>query len=303
MRAAFSSALIALAKADPNVLLLTGDHGYALFDEFRHMCPGQYINAGIAEQNMVGMAAGLARTGFRPIVYGLSAFIPIRVLEQIKLDVAHDRLPVIFIGDGAGFVYSHLGTSHQSTEDIACARSVPELQVYSPSDAFEMQLCMRHAYDSCASVYLRMGKSDLGVIHQQLPEADLGGLINVKRGASNGICFIATGSLLSCALDIAKFTYPEASVWSVPFIKPINKSQVSDICRLAQCVVTFEEHSINGGLGSLIAEISTEHSPVRILRIGVSDRYSQHCGTYEYLRKEHGLDRHSIEKQLLAFLS
>ena len=120
---------------------------------------------------------------------------------------------------------------------------------------------------------------------------------------SNGICFIATGSLLSCALDIAKFTYPEASVWSVPFIKPINKSQVSEICRLSQCVVTFEEHSINGGLGSLIAEISTEHSPVRILRIGVSDRYSQHCGTYEYLRKEHGLDRHSIEKQLLAFLS
>ena len=162
MRAAFSDALVRLAKADPNVLLLTGDHGYALFDEFRKQCPAQYINAGIAEQNMVGMAAGLARTGFRPIVYGLSAFVPVRVLEQIKLDVAHDGLPVIFIGDGAGFVYSHLGTSHQSTEDIACTRAVPQLSVYSPADRFEISMCMEMAYRSASPVYLRMGKSDRG---------------------------------------------------------------------------------------------------------------------------------------------
>jgi transketolase len=127
MRAAFSEALVRLAKADRNVLLLTGDHSYALFDDFRRECPAQYINDGIAEQNMVGMAAGLARVDFRPIVYGLSAFVPVRFVEQIKLDVAHDKLPVIFIGDGAGFVYSHLGTSHQSTEDIACTRSIPDL--------------------------------------------------------------------------------------------------------------------------------------------------------------------------------
>ena len=104
MRATFSKELVRLAKADPNVLLLTGDHGYGLFDDFRMECSAQYINAGIAEQNMVGMAAGLARTGFRPFVYGLSAFITVRVVEQIKLDIAHDRLPVILIGDGAGFV-------------------------------------------------------------------------------------------------------------------------------------------------------------------------------------------------------
>jgi len=136
VRNAFSKALVELALADPKVLLLTGDHGYALFDEFRKTCPLQYINAGIAEQNMVGMAAGLARIGFRPVVYGLSAFIPVRVLEQIKLDVAHDNLPVIFIGDGAGFVYSHLGTSHQSTEDIICTRVIPNMHVYSPVDSF-----------------------------------------------------------------------------------------------------------------------------------------------------------------------
>lgn len=191
MRAAFSKALVDLAKADPSVVLLTGDHGYALFDEFRRVCPAQYINAGIAEQNMVGMAAGLARTGFRPIVYGLSAFIPIRVLEQIKLDVAHDHLPVIFIGDGAGFVYSHLGTSHQSTEDIACSRSIPNLHVFSPADAAEMTLCMGAAYDAHASVYLRVGKSDLGAVHAELPEASVGKLLQIKQGDAGGLSFIA----------------------------------------------------------------------------------------------------------------
>src|ERR1700676_5415334 len=119
MRNAFSQALVEAARTDPRVLLLTGDHGYSLFDEFRRVCPGQYINAGVAEQNMVGVAAGLARGGFRPVVYGLSAFVPIRVLEQIKLDVCYEQLPVVFVGDGAGVVYSTLGASHQSAEDVA----------------------------------------------------------------------------------------------------------------------------------------------------------------------------------------
>lgn len=303
MRAAFSKALVDLAKADSSVVLLTGDHGYALFDEFRRACPAQYINAGIAEQNMVGMAAGLARSGFRPIVYGLSAFIPIRVLEQIKLDVAHDHLPVIFIGDGAGFVYSHLGTSHQSTEDIACSRSIPNLHVFSPADAAEMTLCMSEAYKAHASVYLRVGKSDLGAIHADLPVARVGKLIQIKHGGSGGLSFIATGSLVRCALDIAETSHEGASVWSVPFIKPIDESQIVNLCKNSSAVITFEEHSIHGGLGSLVAEIASEHAPVRVLRIGVKDRFSEHCGTYSYLLEEHGLDRKAIEEQLAAFLS
>src|SRR5262245_63918593 len=112
MREAFITALIEAARADERIILLTGDHGYGLFDRFRSACPGQFLNAGVAEQNMVGVAAGLAKSGLRPVVYGLSAFIPTRVLEQIKLDVRYERLPVVFIGDGAGVVYSTLGPSH-----------------------------------------------------------------------------------------------------------------------------------------------------------------------------------------------
>lgn len=303
MREAFSTALIQLAQKDPRVILLTGDHGYALFDEFRRVCPSQYINAGIAEQNMVGMAAGLARSGFRPIVYGLSAFIPVRVLEQIKLDVAHDRLPVIFIGDGAGFVYSHLGTSHQSTEDIACARAIPDLQILSPADAFEMTMCMHAAYQANSSVYLRMGKSDRGSVHQVVPDASPGQLIQLKQGKSGGLSFIATGSMVRTAIQIATSSYGDASVWSAPFIKPTEVAQVKAICQDSSALVTMEEHSIYGGLGSMIAEIASEYYPVSILRIGVKDRFSEHCGTYDYLLREHGLDSSSIEKQLTEFLS
>ena len=303
MRAAFSDTLVRLAKTDPTVLLLTGDHGYALFDDFRRECPKQYINAGIAEQNMVGMAAGLARAGFRPFVYGLAAFIPVRVVEQIKLDVAHDQLPVIFIGDGAGFVYSHLGTSHQSTEDIACTRAIPHLAIYSPADRFEVTACMELAYHSKAPVYLRMGKSDRGDVHSAMPELKAGSLLEAKSGNCSDITFIATGSLVRTAIDIAAANYPDATVWSAPFIKPINSKQVTAICKQSKVIVVLEEHSVLGGLGSAITEIAAEFSPTRILRIGVNDRFSHYCGTYEYLLKEHGLDRSSIGLKIHDFLA
>lgn len=311
MRDAFSVALVELAKRDRNVLLLTGDHGYALFDPFRKACPNQYINAGIAEQNMVGMAAGLARAGFRPFVYGLSAFIPIRVMEQIKLDVAHDRLPVIFIGDGAGFVYSHLGTSHQATEDIACARSIPDLAVYSPADRFEMSVCMSSAYYARSSVYLRMGKSDRGDVHKGPIEVEPGAsasgpLLPVAPGKAatrHRLTFIATGSMVRTALDIAAQRYPDAPVWSAPFIKPMHEAQVAHICDISDQVVVLEEHSVFGGLGSAIAEIACAHAPTRIARIGVRDRFSQHCGSYAYLLKEHQLDNVAVMAEIERVLS
>jgi len=303
VRDAFSNTLVQLALEDPKVLLLTGDHGYALFDEFRKCCPGQYINAGIAEQNMVGMAAGLARVGFRPFVYGLAAFVPIRTIEQIKLDIAHDDLPVVLLGDGAGLVYSHLGTSHQSTEDIACTRAISGLQVLSPADRFEMITCMEYAYATQGPVYLRMGKSDRGEVHSGPIDAEKGSLLSVRQGKPGGIAFFATGSMVKTAVQLADTCFTGASVWSVPFIKPVDIAGVMHICARSHAVVTMEEHTIAGGLGSLIAEIATEHAPVRILRIGVSDRYSEYCGTYDYLLREHGLDARSVQGKVQAFVS
>ncbi|MDH1429846.1 transketolase [Comamonas aquatica] len=300
MRDAFSNALVRLALADPKVLLLTGDHGYALFDEFRKRCPDQYINAGIAEQNMVGMAAGLARVGFRPFVYGLAAFVPIRTVEQIKLDIAHDDLPVVLLGDGAGFVYSHLGTSHQSTEDIACTRAIPGLEVLSPADRFEMTASMDYAYAASGPVYLRMGKSDRGDVHAEPVQAlRAGGLLQVRAGRSDRPGLIATGSMVHTAVDVAQAL--ELSVWSAPVLKPLRAEDVCAAARATSGLVTLEEHSVLGGLGAAVAEISSEYEPVRVLRIGVPDRFSEYCGTHTYLLREHGLDTDSVRAKVESF--
>lgn len=301
MRNAFSRALVDAARRDPRVLLLTGDHGYALFDEFRRVCPAQYLNAGVAEQNMVGVAAGLAKGGFRPVVYGLSAFVPIRVLEQIKLDVCYEELPVVFIGDGAGVVYSALGTSHQSTEDVSALRALPHLSLLSPADAAEMTACFELALSSAGPVYLRMGKADLGIVHDSPICVHWGRLCPLRHG-TGAMGWIATGSMVMTALQAAD-RWPGSPVWSAPCIKPLDVESVAEVCRRHRVVVVLEEHSIYGGLGSAVAEVASGHAPTYVCRIGIPDRFSQSCGSYQYLMCEHRLDLQSVIQQVEAFLA
>jgi transketolase len=298
MRSAFSDAITAAALADPKVLLLTGDHGYALFDGFRQHCPDQFINCGIAEQNMVGVAAGLAKAGFKPIVYGLACFVPIRVLEQIKLDVCYENLPVVFIGDGAGIVYSALGSSHQSLEDIAALRAVPHIGILSPCDAHEMAYALAHALQFTRPVYVRMGKSDVGAVHANAPQAPIGDLLPVRAGTGKQ-AFLATGSMVKTAVDLAA-RMGDAGVWSVPSIKPLNGAQVEALARRFDTLIVLEEHSRLGGLGGAVAEIvgAMDGARARVLRLGTDDRFSECNGTYDYLRREHGIDADALFVQI-----
>lgn len=300
MRNAFSDALVAAAVADPQVLLLTGDHGYALFDQFRKQCPKQYINCGVAEQNMVGVAAGLAKAGFKPVVYGLAAFVPIRVLEQIKIDICYEKLPVILIGDGAGLVYSHLGTSHQSTEDIACARSIPELKILSPADRYEMTASMKLAFSSESPTYLRMGKSDRGDVHSGEIQLRPGKMIQVRKSSAR-LAILATGSMVRLALDIVAGGL-DAEIWSVPIIKPLSIDPSEGIFSRVDKIITLEEHSKVGGLGSTISELMSRHQPLPVCSIGIEDRFSTSCGSWDHLLKEHQIDQESIEKKINQFL-
>ena len=296
MRDTFSSKLVELAQSNPQVLLLSGDHGYGLFNGLREAQPQQFINMGIAEQNMVGVAAGLSRVGFKPIVYGLSAFVPIRVLEQIKLDVCHDNLPVIFIGDGAGFVYSHLGTSHQSTEDIAVTRAIPNLIVMSPGDRFELSRCMDLAYAENLPVYIRLGKADRGDVHSQNLDFNLGDLIFLKKptDVTFSVTLVATGSMLKLATMLCK-RFPSLGLVSAPSLKPINEEQIRDLCLNNQTIITLEEHSIVGGLGSIISDVAATLAHATVKKLGIQDRFSEHCGSYEYLLNEHKIDFDSLE--------
>jgi transketolase len=301
MRNAFGRELVRIAQADPRVLLLTGDHGYTLFDEFRRVCPEQYLNAGVAEQNMVGVAAGLAKGGLRPFVYGLSAFVPMRVLEQLKLDVCYESLPVVLVGDGAGVVYSHLGTSHQCTEDVAALRALPHLAILSPADAHEMTACMRLAEGADRPVYLRMGKADLGAVHASVPALAWGDLCLLRQG-SGDVAFVATGSMVRAALALAE-RWPHSSIWSAPCLKPLDTAAVCRICAAHRAVIVLEEHSVHGGLGAAFAEIAAGETPTWVCRIGIQDRFSQFCGSYQYLLREHRLGADDVADQVGRFLA
>jgi transketolase len=288
MRPTFSRLVTEAAQADERILLLTGDHGYALFDEFRTHCADRYINCGVAEQNMVGVAAGLAKAGFRPLVYGLSAFVPMRVLEQIKMDICYESLPVVLIGDGAGLVYGTLGASHQCAEDVSALRAVPRIEIHSPADRFELKYCFQSMLARERPSYLRFGKADCGDIHAKPPEVPLGDLVPVRSGASD-VGIVATGAMVSRAVKIAD-ELGGIPVWSVPCLEPFNRAQLLAACRPLRRVFTIEEHSVAGGLGSLVAETLAESGEgCRVTRLGIRHRFSEVCGSYNFLLSYHGL--------------
>lgn len=299
MRSIFTKCIQNSAKKNKNFLVLTGDHGNEIFNNFKKKFPKQFINAGVAEQNMVGVAAGLSRVGFVPLVYGLSSFIPIRVYEQIKLDIAHDSLKVIFIGDGAGLVYSYLGTSHQSIEDIASLRPIPNLRIYSPADGYEMKYCFEEALASKGPSYIRIGKSDLPKIHKKNLLKN-NNIIKIKSAKDSKIAILATGSMVSKAYKISNFF--KCSVYSILRIKPMEENLITKMVSKYQFIVTMEEHSVYGGLGSAITESASRNGSVKILRIGVEDKFTEKCGSYEYTLKSLGLDDESIISKIKNFV-
>jgi transketolase len=305
MREAFSQALLRAARENDKLLLLTGDHGYALFDSFRETFPDKFLNLGIAEQNMIGVAAGLAKAGYLPIVYGLASFVPIRVLEQIKIDLLLDELKVILIGDGAGFVYSSLGTSHQSGEDISALRALPNIRISSPADALEMEFSMRSALESDGTTYVRMGKSDLGPVHDLGVSLSIDRLIQViapDRSCSK-LSFICTGSMVGKTRELIQTQYPGAGLWSAPTLKPFDTLGLLAAAPIGTSVITVEEHYAEGGLGSIVCEILAENSPVPVLRIGAKSSFANTVGSHLHVLESLGLDTESMRNRIDEFIS
>jgi transketolase len=213
------------------------------------------------------------------------------------MDVCYEQLPVILVGDGAGVVYSTLGASHQCAEDVAALRAVPHIDIHSPADRFELEYVFEAmlAKDSGPS-YLRFGKADCGDIHAAKPATPLGDLIPVRKGDS-GVAIIATGSMVSRAVEVAAALGGAVSVWSAPSIVPFNREQLVGIARPLQQIFTMEEHSISGGLGSLVAETLAEAGTgCRVKRLGIDGRFSELCGSWKYLLSYHGLGVEDIRR-------
>ena len=299
MRNVLSDAMTNSALKSSEFIVLTGDHGYALFDQIRHKCPDQFLNVGMIEQAMIGIAAGLCKVGFSPMVYGLSCFVPIRVVEQIKLDICYSNLPVKIIGDGAGLVYSTLGNSHQCGEDIACLRTLPNMQIYSPGDPEEMRICYLESVKENTPTYLRVGKSDNSKINLSPLTTTMPYF--TTKGDNKKTCFISTGPMLGITNKLAKKN--NISHISVVKLHPISET-IIDLIHPFEHIIFFEEHVRCGGLTSIVTELLIDKKvPLpKIDHFCLKPRFSQMCGTYQYALSEHGLSDNQLAEQILNII-
>jgi len=305
MRDVLSDLIVAAARDDERFIMLSGDHGYALFDAIRAERPAQFINVGVAEQNMIGVAAGLAKVGFRPCVYGLSAFVPIRVLEQIKLDLCQSRLPVMLLGDGAGLVYSTLGVSHQCGEDIACLRPLPEIAVYSPCEAAELTACWHEARAADYPCYIRLGKADRPTVHAG-PLPNTGPVFTHRSGGdAGGVVLVATGSMVSPCTEFAR--REGAACISVPRIKPFP-DELPGMYRSAAKVIVVEEHAGTGGLWTSVVEQAARRrdpgaTPPPMESVSLESAFTKTGGSWQHALREHGLADDQLAARLQRLIS
>ncbi len=297
MRTAFIDTLLALAQNDPRIVLITGDLGFGVVVPFKEQLPRQFVNAGVAEQNMTGLAAGMALSGKIVFTYSIANFPVIRPLEQIRNDVCYHNANVRIVSVGGGMAYGSLGPSHHATEDIAVMRAMPNMLVVAPGDPAETRLAVRALVDHQGPAYLRLGRAGEPPVHQAEPTFELGKAITVREGCD--VALISTGGMLHDTMHAADALAEQgvqARVLSMHTVKPLDVNTVLAAARETSAVFTIEEHSIIGGLGGAVAETLMEGGvyPRHFKRIGLNGEFSSVVGTQEYLRAYYGFDSAGI---------
>jgi transketolase len=289
VRTAFFNALMELAELDPRIYLVVGDLGFGLVEPFMSRFPQRFVNAGIAEQNMSGIAAGLALSGKIVFIYSIANFPTLRCLEQIRNDICYHRANVKIVAVGGGFSYGSLGMSHHATEDLAIMRALPEMVTVAPGDPLEAAMATVAVAGSPGPCYLRLGRAGEPTIHHAPIEFCLGKAITVRHG--DDLTLISTGAMLPLALEVAQKLPWQTRVLSMHTLKPLDEDAVMRAARETAVIFTLEEHTIIGGLGGAVAETLAEASElsVRFKRLGLPPVFSSHVGNQEYLRIRYGL--------------
>lgn len=304
MRNAFADEITRLADVMPELTLLSGDIGNRLFNTFKERHPTRFLNCGVAEANMTGVAAGMALAGLRPITYTIASFNTGRCLEQIRLDLCYHNLPVVVTGVGAGLSYAALGPTHHSLEDIAWLRSLPNMTVLCPADAIETRLALRAALQHHGPVYLRLGKKNEPVIHETQPDFRIGKGIILREGVD--ACLLSVGTITSVALEAADILIAagiSTRVVSMHTVKPLDTELLHDVFSRFSTVGVIEEHG-PGGAWSAVAEWRAESGASgRILRFGTPDSFLHEAGGQAWVRGRLGLTASAIVQRVRAALS
>jgi transketolase len=301
MRNQFAKSLVKLSALNNDIFLVYGDIGNKLFDDFKANFDSRFINAGVAESSMVTMASGLAKNGFKPIVYTINSFLYLKALEQIKIDICYPNLPVILVGTGGGLGYSELGTTHHSLEDIGILTTLPNLQVLVPSDIFEVDYALKWAFQSKKPTYIRIGKKDEQTVHSNFLEnqAIEFGPYKINEVSNCKSAIISYGSI---SIEIAKIIADHSNNfkiehWTFPCIKPISKSQIQNFLKYDTLII-IEEHTPFGSLASILLSmfnILSLEIP-RILSINTGDSFHTGLGKIENARDQLGMSNSKIIK-------
>lgn len=297
MRKVFFHTLENIAKNDKDVFLLVGDLGVKFFENFKNIDPERFINVGVAEANMIGIAAGLSMSGKNVYCYSIIPFLTMRTFEQIRIDLCYNNLNVKLLGAGGGLVYGIEGMTHHAIEDIAIMRALPNMTVVAPGDSREAEALVRASVSYQGPLYIRFGRDSDPIIHENNIDFKIGKGIIVKEGRD--ICLIATGTMLYPAkivLDTLREQNLKVTLISMHTIKPLDRELIEDCAQEYQAIFTLEEHNIIGGLGSAVAEVLAESKYGKIFkRIGIQDKYSfPIIGRPDYLREKLGLTRDKI---------
>ncbi len=303
MRDAFVARLTQLAENDPSIMLITGDLGFGVLTDFAKRYPNQFINAGVAEQNMTGLATGLALEGYKVFTYSIANFVFMRCLEQIRNDAAYHGCNVNVVAIGAGFSYGALGVSHHATEDIAIMRSLPEITVVSPGDDWEAAEATEKIASEPGVCYLRLDRQ--GLVGQPSPSEtfQLGKGRVVRSGED--ITLVATGGMVAVAAAAAKTLAQQnvdCRVISLHTLKPLDEELLIAAAKQTAGIITVEEHTIHGGLGGAVAECLLESGtpPKYFQRIGLRGGFASIVGSQEYLRAQYGLTSENIIESVNA---
>lgn len=306
MRDTFVKTLVELAKEDKNIELITGDLGFGVLKPFWEQCPDQFTNAGIAEQNMTTVAAGMALEGKTVFTYSIGNFPTLRCLEQIRNDCAYHNANVKIVCIGGGFVYGSLGMSHQATEDLAILRALPNVVVMAPADLVEAEECTKALVNYQGTAYLRLGRGGEKRIHEKIEDFQIGKAIKVKDGKK--VVIFSTGAIfeeVQEAYDILVSKGIEPAVYTFPTVKPLDVKLIRECSMEYDMVVTCEEHNIVGGFGSAVAEVMAEMREKKafLLRIGLNDEYSVKVGNQKYLKEQYGMDAKSIAEKIQEIIN
>ena len=300
MRDTFVRTLIELAKENKEIELVTGDLGFGVLKPYWEQLPNQFINAGIAEQNMTSVAAGMALEGKTVFTYSIGNFPTIRCLEQIRNDCAYHDANVKIVCVGGGFVYGSLGMSHHVTEDIALLRALPGVTVLCPGDLVEAEEATKAIAEYPGTCYLRLGRGGERRIHDKIEEFVIGKAIKIRNciEREKKVAIFSTGAILDVATEAAELLEKEGfgvEQYSFPTVKPLDVDVVLDCAERFDVIVTVEEHNIIGGFGGAVAEVMAEASAsAKLLRIGLEDKYCTIVGSQQYLREKYGMSAEKI---------